>query len=66
MRIQPPRTPQALVTNRGFDTSIINFAPNVRGFTSRCKRFKVYTGLFAEGSYCRAARPLTVSVGAIR
>ena len=27
--------------------------PNVRGFTRRCQRFKVFTGLFAEGSYCR-------------
>jgi peptide/nickel transport system substrate-binding protein len=26
--------------------------PNVRGFTSKCLRFKVYTGLFAEGAYC--------------
>ena len=27
--------------------------PNVRGFTVRCSRFKVFTGLFAEGAYCR-------------
>lgn len=27
--------------------------PNVRGFTASCTRFKVYTGLFAEGAYCR-------------
>lgn len=29
--------------------------PNVRGFTERCQRFKVYTGLFAEGAVCRTA-----------
>jgi peptide/nickel transport system substrate-binding protein len=29
--------------------------PNVRAFTARCSRFKVYTGLFAEGAYCRAS-----------
>jgi hypothetical protein len=65
MRIQPPGTPQALVTNRDSDTSIINFAPNVPGFTSRCKRFKVHSGLFG-GLLLPRARPLTVSVGAIR
>lgn len=27
--------------------------PNVRGFTARCNRFEVFTGLFAEGAYCR-------------
>ncbi|MGH2841948.1 MAG: ABC transporter substrate-binding protein, partial [Solirubrobacteraceae bacterium] len=27
--------------------------PNVRGYTARCQRFKVFTGLFAEGAHCR-------------
>lgn len=31
--------------------------PNVRGFTDRCRRFKVYTGLFAEGAFCRTVTP---------
>ena len=29
--------------------------PNVRAFTARCSRFKVFTGLFAEGAYCRTS-----------